>query len=235
MCWIFAYKWKKTDAQKILLHWLQRLEYRGYDSAWLFVWNDNWETQLIRSVWKVSALLEKTNKEIKKSDFNFWIAHTRRATHGWITENNSHPHHNINKDFYLVHNGIIENYHKLKQELIVKWYTFYGETDSEVIANLLEDNRTGDFMDTVEKVLWMIRWAYALLIVSTYAPDEIIAVKIGSPLLFAYTGNEFFFSSDKQALAGYADKLIYLDDGDIVHLKGNDYHIKSNGVPAEKK
>jgi len=120
--------------------------------------------------------------------------------------------------------------------LINKWYTFYGETDSEVIANLLEDNRTGNFMETVEKVLWMIRWAYALLIVSTYAPDEIIAVKIGSPLLFAYNEqNEYFFSSDKQALAGYADKLIYLDDGDIVHLKWNDYQIKSNGVPTEKE
>ncbi|MFA6256142.1 MAG: glutamine--fructose-6-phosphate transaminase (isomerizing), partial [Candidatus Absconditabacterales bacterium] len=88
----------------------------------------------------------------------------------------------------------------------------------------------------VEKVLGMIRGAYALLIVSTYAPDEIIAVKIGSPLLFAYNKkNEYFFSSDKQALAGYADKLIYLDDGDIVHLKGNDYQIKSNGIPTQKK
>jgi glucosamine--fructose-6-phosphate aminotransferase (isomerizing) len=135
-----------------------------------------------------------------------------------------------------VHNGIIENYYKLKQDLLAKGYKFYGQTDSEVIANLLEDNRTGNFMETVEKVLWMVRWAYALLIVSTYAPDEIIAVKLWSPLLFAYKeGDGSYFSSDKQALAGYADKLIYLDDGDIVHLKGNDYQIKSNGVPTQKK
>lgn len=235
MCGIFGYQGKKWDAHKILVHGLERLEYRGYDSAWLLVWNETWAMKLIRAVGKVSNLANKVTKEISdKETFTFGIAHTRRATHGWVTEENTHPHHDQNKHFYLVHNGIIENYHKLKQQLIAKWYTFYGETDSEVIANLLEDNRTGDFMATVEKVLWMIRWAYALLIVSTYAPDEIIAVKIGSPLLFAYNNNEYFFSSDKQALAWYADKLIYLDDGDIVHLKWSDYQIKSNGVPTEK-
>lgn len=237
MCWIFGYQGKNGDAHKILVHGLERLEYRGYDSAGLLVWNSKGDFTLVRAVGKVSNLASKVDKEISDDKkFSFWIAHTRRATHGWVTENNTHPHHDRNKHFYLVHNGIIENYHKLKQDLIAKWYTFYGETDSEVIANLLEDNRTGKFMETVEKVLGMIRWAYALLIVSTYAPDEIIAVKIGSPLLFAYNkDNDYFFSSDKQALAGYADKLIYLDDGDIVHLTWNDYHIKSNGVPTEKK
>ena len=85
------------------------------------------------------------------------MAHTRWATHGGVTEENTHPHHDVHKHFYLVHNGIIENYHKLKQDLIAKGYEFYGQTDSEVIANLLEDNRTGNFMDTVNKVLKMIR------------------------------------------------------------------------------
>ena len=237
MCWIFGYKGKRNDAHKILVHGLERLEYRGYDSAGLLVWNSEGSMKLIRAVGKVSNLANKVAQEISdKESFTFGIAHTRRATHGWVTEENTHPHHDQNKHFYLVHNGIIENYHKLKQQLIAKWYTFYGETDSEVIANLLEDYWTGNFMETVEKVLGMIRWAYALLIVSTYAPDEIIAVKIGSPLLFAYNSdNEYFFSSDKQALSGYADKLMYLDDGDIVHLKGNDYQIKANGIPAKRK
>ena len=236
MCGIFWYKGKGNDAHKILVHGLERLEYRGYDSAGILVWNYEGSMKLIRAVGKVSNLANKVAQEISdKENFTFWIAHTRRATHGWVTKENTHPHHDMNKHFYLVHNGIIENYHKLKQDLLAKWYTFYGETDSEVIANLLEDNRTGDFMQTVEKILGIIRWAYALLIVSTYAPDEIIAVKIGSPLLFAYNiDNEYFFSSDKQALAWYADKLIYLDDGDIVHVKWHDYQIKSNGVPAKK-
>ncbi len=237
MCGIFWYQGKNTYAQNILVHGLERLEYRWYDSAGLLVGNETWAIKLVRAVGKVSNLASKVVKDISDNEeYSFWIAHTRWATHGGVTEENTHPHYDKNKHFYLVHNGIIENYHKLKQELIVKWYTFYGETDSEVIANLLEDNRTGDFMETVEKVLWMIRWAYALLIVSTYAPNEIIAVRLWSPLLFAYNNQgEYFFSSDKQALAGYADKLIYLDDGDVIHLKGSEYHIKSNGFSKEKK
>lgn len=237
MCWIFAYQWGRRDAHKILVHGLERLEYRGYDSAGLLVWDAKWNFKLVRAVGKVSHLADKVKKEISDDqNFSIWIAHTRWATHGGITEKNTHPHHDQNRHFYLVHNGIIENYHKLKQDLIAKWYIFYGQTDSEVVANLLEDNWTGNFMETVEKVLGMIRWAYALLIVSTYAPNEIIAVKIWSPLLFAYNGkDEYFFSSDKQALSGYADKLIYLDDGDIVHLKWNEYEIKSNGIPTQKK
>lgn len=237
MCWIFGYQWQRGDAHKILIHGLERLEYRGYDSAGLLVGNIWWEFTLVRAVGKVSSLAAKVAKTISEDKiFSLWIAHTRRATHWGISEENTHPHYDQNKHFYLVHNGIIENYYKLKQDLIAKWYAFYGQTDSEVIANLLEDNRTGNFMETVEKVLWMIRWAYALLIVSTYAPNEIIAVKLWSPLLFAYKEwDGFYFSSDKQALAWYADKFIYLDDGDIVHLTWNEYQIKSNGIPTEKK
>ncbi|MCX6825575.1 MAG: glutamine--fructose-6-phosphate transaminase (isomerizing) [candidate division SR1 bacterium] len=237
MCGIFAYQGGRRDAHKILVHGLERLEYRGYDSAGLLVGDAKGNFKLVRAVGKVSHLADKVKKEISDDqNFSIGIAHTRWATHGGITEKNTHPHHDQNRHFYLVHNGIIENYHKLKQDLIAKGYIFYGQTDSEVVANLLEDNWTGNFMETVEKVLGMIRGAYALLIVSTYAPNEIIAVKIGSPLLFAYNGkDEYFFSSDKQALSGYADKLIYLDDGDIVHLKGNEYEIKSNGIPTQKK
>lgn len=237
MCGIFGYQGKSHEAHKILVHGLERLEYRGYDSAGLLVGNEKAEIKLVRAVGKVSSLANKVAKEIwEKEEYTFWIAHTRRATHGGVTEENTHPHYDMHKHFYLVHNGIIENYHKLKQDLLAKWYHFYGQTDSEVIANLLEDNRNGDFMKTVEKVLGMIRWAYALLIVSTYAPDEIIAVRLWSPLLLAYNEKgDYFFSSDKQALAGYADKLVYLDDGDIVHLRWNDYQIKSHGVSTERK
>lgn len=235
MCGIFWYKWQRNDAQKILLHGLERLEYRGYDSAWMLVWNDKWEKRLVKSTWKVSFLKEKVDKEILNSDWNFGIAHTRRATHGGISENNTHPHYDMNENFYLVHNGIIENYHKLKQELIQKWYKFYGETDSEVVVNLLEEYWNGDFMQTVEKVLSMIRWAYAFLIVSKRNPNEMIWVKLGSPLIFAFDNqNDFYFSSDKQALAGYADKLIYLEDGDFVHIKWNDYTIKSDWIKTSR-
>jgi len=214
MCWIFGYLWKRTDANKILLHWLERLEYRGYDSAGIFVWNKKWDTKLIKSIWKVSKLWEKLNQDLSKDwDWSFGIAHTRWATHGWISEENTHPHHDMNENFHIVHNWIIENYHQLKKELETEWYKFYGQTDSEVVANLLDFMRTWDFLETVEKVLSKIRGAYALLIVSKRNPNEMIAVRLWSPLLFAYDKyNGFYFSSDKQALSWYVDKLIYMDD-----------------------
>ena len=105
------------------------------------------------------------------------IAHTRWATHGGVSEENTHPHHDMNNHFYVVHNGIIENYHQLKLELQAKGYNFYGQTDTEVVANLLEDLRDGNFLSTVQKMLKRIRGAYALLILSPLAPNEIIAVR----------------------------------------------------------
>ncbi|HRX63524.1 MAG TPA: glutamine--fructose-6-phosphate transaminase (isomerizing) [Candidatus Absconditabacterales bacterium] len=237
MCGIFGYLGKRTDANKILLHGLERLEYRGYDSAGIFVGNKKGDTKLIKSIGKVSKLGEKLNQDLSKDgDWSFGIAHTRWATHGGISEENTHPHHDMNENFHIVHNGIIENYHQLKKELETEGYKFYGQTDSEVVANLLDFMRTGDFLETVEKVLSKIRGAYALLIVSKRNPNEMIAVRLGSPLLFAYDKyNGFYFSSDKQALSGYVDKLIYMDDGDILHIKDGDYNIKANGIKIVRK
>ena len=185
MCGIFGYKGEQTNAQKILLHGLERLEYRGYDSAGMCIGDEKGNIKLIRAVGKVANLAQKTQETLTSEEhFSFGIAHTRRATHGGISEENTHPHHDQKKQFYLVHNGIIENYHKLKQELLAKGYTFYGQTDSEVVANLLAEHRNGNFVETVQKVLGMIRGAYALLIVSPLAPGEMIAAKIGSPLIF---------------------------------------------------
>lgn len=237
MCWIFGYIWEKDCADKILLHGLERLEYRGYDSAGLFVGDTLGNSQLLKSVWKVWNLVAKAEKSLDQSKkWTFGIAHTRWATHGGISEENTHPHYDMHKHFYIVHNGIIENYFMLKNELEEKWYQFYGETDSEVIANLLDDLRTGDFAETVDLLVNKIRGAYALLIVSKRNPGEMMAVKLGSPLVFAYdTANNFYFSSDKQALSGYADKLIYLDDGDILHIKGKNYQIKANWIHISRK
>ncbi len=237
MCGIFWYVWQRTDANKILLHGLERLEYRGYDSAGMYIWNKDWEDILIKAVGKVSVLWEKIESNLpKNSNWNFGIAHTRWATHGWISKENTHPHYDMNKNFHIVHNGIIENYHQLKEDLQKKWYKFYGETDSEVVANLLDDLRTGDFLETVEKVLSKVRWAYALLIVSKKNPNEMVAVKLWSPLIFAYDKeNWFYFSSDKQALSWYVDKFIYMDDGDILHIKNWDYKIKSNWINISRK
>ena len=237
MCWIFGYIGDKNDAQKILIHWLERLEYRWYDSAGIFVGNKSWKTKLIKAIWKVSNLANKMYNSLETNEsWNFGIAHTRWATHWWISEENTHPHYDNNKNFHIVHNWIIENYHQLKEELKGKWYQFYSETDSEVIANLLKYLWNWDFLETVEKVLKKIRGAYALLILSKMNPNEMIAVRLWSPLIFAYDeNNDFYFSSDKQALSGYVDKFIYMDDGDILHIKDKDYKIKANGVNVSRK
>ena len=237
MCWIFGYIGDKNDAQKILIRWLERLEYRWYDSAGIFVGNKSWKTKLIKAIWKVSNLANKMYNSLETNEsWNFGIAHTRWATHWWISEENTHPHYDNNKNFHIVHNWIIENYHQLKEELKGKWYQFYSETDSEVIANLLKYLWNWDFLETVEKVLKKIRGAYALLILSKMNPNEMIAVRLWSPLIFAYDeNNDFYFSSDKQALSGYVDKFIYMDDGDILHIKDKDYKIKANGVNVSRK
>lgn len=217
MCGIFWYNWD-GDTVSLLLHGLQRLEYRWYDSAWLFVTSAH-EQHLERAVGKVSELTSRFSKREMSNIYTTWIAHTRWATHWWVTENNTHPHVSNNWKRIIVHNWIIENYSKLKKELQKKWYTFSSETDTEVIVNLLQDNDTWDMVETVKRVQSLIRWAYALLILHTDTPDEIIWLRLWSPLLFAYNNkNEFFFSSDAQALAWYADKLIYLEDGDLLHF-----------------
>ncbi len=238
MCWIFWYLWESKNASKVLLHWLERLEYRWYDSAWIAVGNQDWKINLVKSVWKVSFLSEKTDEILEENTkYSYWIAHTRWATHGWVTESNCHPHHDSENKIYLVHNWIIENYKQLKDQLIAKWYAFYWDTDSEVVAKLAQDNWQWSLLKTVEFILPMLEWAYALLFISKDDPKEMIWVKYWSPLVFAFDreNQEAFFSSDTQALAWYAEKIIFLDDGELVHVKNWDYKIKSEWRLIEKK
>jgi glucosamine--fructose-6-phosphate aminotransferase (isomerizing) len=166
---------------------------------------------------------------------NRGIAHTRRATHGRVTEDNCHPHVSNDGSIYVVHNGIIENYAKLKKDLITKGYMFYSDTDTEVIANLIQALRTGDLGATVDLAVQQCRGAYALVVLHRDQPDTLVGIKLGSPLIFAYdaTGNHYF-SSDAQALSGYADKLIYLEEGDSVIVEQGDYRIHADGQLAQR-
>lgn len=166
--------------------------------------------------------------------FYIGIAHTRRATHGGVTTENCHPHTSNDGKWIIVHNGIVENYHKHKQHLEEQGYTFYSETDSEVIANLLQENDTGEMLSTVQKVTTLLTGAYALLILNTSFPEQMIGVRLWSPLLLGTNTptNELFFSSDAQALSGYADKMVYLEDGDLLHIDNHDFLIYSSGKPT---
>lgn len=238
MCWIFAYKWFSSNAHKILLNWLERLEYRGYDSAGIFVWNNDWESKLIKSVWRIVNLSEKIYNIIpnwQNIKYNYGIAHTRWATHGWVNESNSHPHNDSSENIFVIHNWIIENYKKLKLELIKKWYNFYSDTDSEVIVKLIENNRTWDLLTTIENTLPQLEWAYALVIVDKRNPEKMIWVKYGSPLVFSQNDkNEFFFSSDTQALVWNTEKVVYLDDWDLVYISWKEFFIKSQWKLTKK-
>lgn len=234
MCWIFAYKWSE-NASKFLVEWLTNLEYRGYDSAGIAVMNSAWEVFLEKAIWKVSNLaskLEKNKKDI--SAFQIWIAHTRWATHGGVTLENTHPHYSQNKRFFLVHNGIIENYIELKKELIAKWYSFYGDTDSEVVANLIEYVFEKDLETTMKKVKELITGAYALAVVDTQNPAQIIAIKLGSPLVVWIAKNDLFLSSDVSALANITQKYIPIDDNEMVIIEKNTYKIINSWEEVEK-
>lgn len=234
MCWIFAYKWSE-NASKFLIDGLTNLEYRGYDSAGIAVINSAWEVFLEKAIWKVSNLaskLEKNKKDI--STFQIWIAHTRWATHGGVTVENTHPHYSQNKRFFLVHNGIIENYIELKKELITKWYSFYGDTDSEVVANLIEYVFEKNLETTMKKVKELITGAYALAVIDNQNPEQIIAIKLGSPLVVWIAKNDLFLSSDANALANITEKYIPIDDNEMVIIEKNTYKIINSWQEIEK-
>ena len=230
MCGIIGYRGSR-DVQNILLNGLERLEYRGYDSAGIAVLDRDQDLHLRKRVGKVSVLTQAVmSDKIKDAVIGIW--HTRWATHGGVTQDNCHPHISNDNNWIIVHNGIVENYLKLKQWLIDRWYTFYSQTDTEVIANLLQSNRDGDMLSTVQETTKQLVWAYALLIINKKVPGQIVWVKLGSPLvLWINQDREIFFSSDAQALAWYATELIYLEDGDIVKVDQDKWSIYAGSKP----
>ncbi len=225
MCGIFAYIWEK-EASNFLVNWLRNLEYRGYDSAWMVCVNQKWDFYLEKSIWKVSNLASKIEENNKNLNwYNTWIAHTRWATHGWVTKENCHPHYSENNRFFIVHNWIIENYIELKKDLKNKWYHFYWNTDSEVIAKLIEDEFEKDLETTIKKITKKLVWAYALAVIDKNNPDVLIWAKIGSPLVLGFWKKEFFLSSDPNALKESCDHFIPLEDWEIIVIKNNTFNI----------
>ena len=221
MCGIIGYIGKK-QVVPILIKGLERLEYRGYDSAG-FVILENKNLKTIKEVGKIKELKRKIKKE--KFNAQSGIAHTRWATHGQPSKLNAHPHADCQKKISIVHNGIIENYRSLRTQLIKKGHQFLSETDSEVIAHLIEEMPGNTLLAKVQLTTKKLKGAYGILVISSDFPEEIIVVRNGSPILFGLGKDENFVASDAAALLGYTKKVIYLEDKQIAQLKADSYQV----------
>ena len=215
MCGIIGYIGHQK-ASPILINGLLRLEYRGYDSAGISTIEKN-GLSVMKDKGRVKNLYNLDG--IDSLEGTIGIAHTRWATHGKPSDENSHPHFNADKTIVVVHNGIIENYLELKTELLTKGYHFTSETDTEVVAHLLDSVYEGDILEATKKVLKRIRGAYALGIMAVNEPDRIIAVRKESPLIIGLGKGENFIASDIPAILKYTRDVYLIENNEIVELK----------------
>ncbi len=224
----------ERNIANILLEGLKRLEYRGYDSAGLTVIRDG-ELHRERQVGKVQELVNAVALNPSAFDGHIGIAHTRWATHGEPAQRNAHPH--VSGKIAVVHNGIVENYAELKEELLDKGYEFTSQTDTEVVAHLINDlyNQTPDLLEAVRAVIPMLHGAFALGIVHVDSPEELITVRLGSPLVIGVGIGENFIASDQLALLPVTNRFIYLEEGDIAKLTRNSITIYADGVEVTRK
>ena len=215
MCGIVGYTGPQ-QAAPVLLEGLKKLEYRGYDSAGVAV-NERGGIHMVKSAGMIRNLCEKTHDGSVFSGTS-GIGHTRWATHGAPTDENAHPHVSNDGRFAVIHNGIIENYLALREELSGKGFTFKSETDTEVIVNLLELYYEGDFKQAMLKTIARLEGSYAIGAVCADRPGEVFAARQFSPLLLGLGVGENFLASDVTALVAYTKNVIYLDDGELAEL-----------------
>jgi glucosamine--fructose-6-phosphate aminotransferase (isomerizing) len=217
MCGIVAYIGKR-DAWPILVKGLHRLEYRGYDSAGVALIHDN-QMNVYKCKGKVSDLEKFTSGSNKSGTIG--IGHTRWATHGEPNDVNAHPHFSESRNMVMIHNGIIENYAPLKDQLKKRGHTFTSDTDTEVLIHLIEDIRQTDNLklgDAVRIALNQVIGAYAIVVLSKTNPDELIAAKKGSPLVIGIGKDEFFLASDATPIVEYTKNVVYLEDEEIAFV-----------------
>ncbi|WP_313019119.1 glutamine--fructose-6-phosphate transaminase (isomerizing) [Acetoanaerobium noterae] len=214
MCGIVGYVGKK-NAQEVILQGLEKLEYRGYDSAGIAIVEDG----VIKSE-KFKGRLAVLSDFLEANPIkgSLGIGHTRWATHGAPSDENSHPHLSADNTIAVVHNGIIENYVSLKEDLIAKGYKFKSQTDTEVIVHLLDSLYEGNLLEAVNKLTSIIRGAYAIGVVCSKSPNEMVAVRNESPLIVGLGQDENFIASDIPALLKYTRDVCILENGETVHL-----------------
>jgi len=221
MCGIIGYIGTK-GATPLLLEGLKRMEYRGYDSAGVAVMNGS-GVETRKAAGKISQLERALAASPVAGDTG--IGHTRWATHGVPNECNAHPHVDCKGDIAVVHNGIIENSGTLKQGLEARGHEFASETDTEVIAHLIEEAFDGNLEDAVIEALWQIEGTYGIAVVSSQDRNKIVAARKGSPLLIGLGDGEYYVASDVSAILAHTREVVYLDDGDVAVLTRDGYTI----------
>ena len=230
MCGIVGYVGKQRAAG-ILLEGLKRLEYRGYDSAGLAV-QENGRIDVVKKVGRVDNLVKEAAHH--RLSGTTGISHTRWATHGGVTDANAHPHLSSDGRLALIHNGVIENYAAIKKFLLGKGYSFKSETDTEVLCNLVAyhyakepagANGHSRLLESVRKTLRHVEGTYGIAVICTDAPDEIVGARKGSPLILGVGDGEHILASDAAALISRTQNVVYLKDGELVHLTPRSFSI----------
>jgi glucosamine--fructose-6-phosphate aminotransferase (isomerizing) len=235
MCGIVGYIGPKKIVP-VIIEGLRKLEYRGYDSAGIAVVNGDGKLDLRRASGKLRNLEEVITKS--PLDGTYGIGHTRWATHGRPTEENAHPHRDCTGQIVVVHNGIIENYLELKEQLQREGHKFVTETDTEIVAHLVEKNSQGGvpLEDAVRKSLNQLRGIYALVFMSARDPHKIVAARMGPPAVIGLGENEFFVASDIPALLEHTRNIFFLQDGDIAVLTQSGVRVMDHdGKTVERK
>jgi glutamine---fructose-6-phosphate transaminase (isomerizing) len=222
MCGIVGYV-GKGKAVPFLLEGLKRLEYRGYDSAGLAL-VDKSKLDVVKTVGKVKDLNSIVSRDRKD---NTGMGHTRWATHGKPSSLNAHPHTGQCEKLALVHNGIIENYSALREELKSEGFVFKSETDTEVMAHLISRSYKGDLSRAVLDTLELVNGAYGVCVIHEDHPDTLVVAKMGSPLLIGLGDGENFIASDKEALIGYSDRMVILEDGEMAVVTRDNIEVKT--------
>ncbi len=232
MCGIVGYLGKK-DVDSVILVGLEKLEYRGYDSAGIAAIH-NGKLIVKKRAGRLKILYSLMNGQVING--NLGIGHTRWATHGKVTDENAHPHTDCNNTIAVAHNGIIENFKELREELEKKGHNFTSETDSEVIPHLIEEYYDGDLKEAVRKAISRLKGAFALAIISSREPDLLIGVRKDSPLIVGIGDGEMLLSSDIPALLSHTKRVIILEDGEIAILKEDSWEIQDfNGNRLDKE
>jgi glucosamine--fructose-6-phosphate aminotransferase (isomerizing) len=228
LCGIIGYNGFR-EADKVLIDCLKRLEYRGYDSVGIGVIGR--KLKIFKEVGEISKL----EKEIPSLDGDVGIGHTRWATHGWVTRENAHPHLSENKKIAVIHNGIIENFKKLREDLEKRRVKFNSTTDTEVIVHLINNFYKGNLEDAVYSATKKLKGSYAIAVICEDEPGKLVGARNESPLVIGVGDNENFIASDIPALLKYTNRVIYLDDGEICVLSKNTVMVLDKNKKEVKK